>query len=45
MCERFGTYRAGVVVAAAVATYARVPGGVVGFEGDPSIEDGRDVEE
>jgi hypothetical protein len=36
----FGTYRAGVVVAAAVATDTRVPGGDVGFEGDPRAEDG-----
>ena len=40
--------RAGAVVtttvAAATATDARVPGGDVGFEGLPSVEDGRDVE-
>jgi hypothetical protein len=39
-----GRNRAGVVVAAVVATDGRVPGGDVGFEGDPSAEDGRDVE-
>jgi hypothetical protein len=31
-------------MAAAVATDGRVPGGDVGFQGDPSTGDGRDVE-
>jgi hypothetical protein len=36
--------RGSLIVAAAVATDARVPGGDVGFEEDPSAEDERDVE-
>lgn len=31
-------------MAAAAATDARVPGGDVGFEGDPGAEDERDIE-